>query len=177
MLVIKRRRLVSVSECWFDMPSIRAPPSKQTTTLSVSSLFWNESVSGIYQFWLRFLVWWCVQVVVKCRPLTAKERQRSRDIVRVINDKVSFICKFWFWWFCGRTRGCLKCVFWLNNRRSLYWILICLKTTLIVFRIELKRRNTALIMLMVLGRPTWYVIYLYAILNCDTWCEAHLLSK
>lgn len=42
------------------MPSIRAPPSKQTTTLSV---------------------------VVKCRPLTVKEKQRSRDIVRVINDK------------------------------------------------------------------------------------------
>ncbi|KAL5704750.1 Kinesin-like protein KIN-8B [Ranunculus cassubicifolius] len=42
------------------MPSIRAPASKQTTTLSV---------------------------VVKCRPLTAKERQRSRDIVRVLDDK------------------------------------------------------------------------------------------
>ncbi|KAF5179641.1 Kinesin-like protein [Thalictrum thalictroides] len=42
------------------MPSIRAPSSKQITTLSV---------------------------VVKCRPLTGKERQRSRDIVRVIDDK------------------------------------------------------------------------------------------
>lgn len=42
------------------MPSISAPPSKQTTTLSV---------------------------VVKCRPLTAKERQKNRDIVRVLNDK------------------------------------------------------------------------------------------
>ncbi|KAF9608573.1 hypothetical protein IFM89_010005 [Coptis chinensis] len=42
------------------MPSISAPVSKQTTTLSV---------------------------VVKCRPLTVKERKRSRDIVRVIDDK------------------------------------------------------------------------------------------
>ncbi|OVA07337.1 Kinesin [Macleaya cordata] len=42
------------------MPSIKAPASKQTTTLSV---------------------------VVKCRPLTSKERQRTRDIVRVTNDK------------------------------------------------------------------------------------------
>ncbi|PIA51840.1 hypothetical protein AQUCO_01000016v1 [Aquilegia coerulea] len=42
------------------MPSIRAPSSKQITTLSV---------------------------VVKCRPLTGKERQKRRDIVRVIDDK------------------------------------------------------------------------------------------
>ncbi|KAK9097058.1 hypothetical protein Sjap_022555 [Stephania japonica] len=42
------------------MPSIRAPASKQTTTLAV---------------------------VVKCRPLCVKERQRNRDIVRVNDNK------------------------------------------------------------------------------------------
>ncbi|KAF8410654.1 hypothetical protein HHK36_003186 [Tetracentron sinense] len=42
------------------MPSIRAPASKQTTTLSVA---------------------------VKCRPLTKKEQRRDRDIVRVNDDK------------------------------------------------------------------------------------------
>ncbi|KAK6923894.1 Kinesin motor domain [Dillenia turbinata] len=42
------------------MPTIRAPASKKTTTLSVA---------------------------VKCRPLSERERQRSRDIVRVTNEK------------------------------------------------------------------------------------------
>ncbi|XP_010652697.2 kinesin-like protein KIN-8B isoform X2 [Vitis vinifera] len=42
------------------MPSIRAPATKKTTTLTVA---------------------------IKCRPLTEKERLRSRDIVRVKEDK------------------------------------------------------------------------------------------
>ncbi|XP_010271540.1 PREDICTED: kinesin-like protein KIN-8B isoform X2 [Nelumbo nucifera] len=42
------------------MPSIKAPATKQTTTLTVA---------------------------VKCRPLTEKERKRGRDIVRVKDDK------------------------------------------------------------------------------------------
>lgn len=42
------------------MPSIRAPASKQATTLSV---------------------------IVKCRPLTKRELQRNRNIVRVTNNK------------------------------------------------------------------------------------------
>jgi kinesin family protein 18/19 len=30
-----------------------------------------------------------LQVAVRCRPLTAKEKLKSRDILRVVDDKVS----------------------------------------------------------------------------------------
>jgi kinesin family protein 18/19 len=43
------------------MRTIRPPESKEATTL---------------------------QVAVRCRPLTAKEKLRSRDILRVVDDKV-----------------------------------------------------------------------------------------
>jgi kinesin family protein 18/19 len=43
------------------MRTIRPPESKEATTL---------------------------QVAVRCRPLTAKEKLKSRDILRVVDDKV-----------------------------------------------------------------------------------------
>lgn len=34
-------------------------------------------------------LWISLQVAVRCRPLTVKEKLKSRDILRVIDDKVS----------------------------------------------------------------------------------------
>jgi hypothetical protein len=72
------------------MPSIRAPAAKKATTLTVSlfRLYQSETVTFCLIVSTNFLK----QVAVKCRPF--KEIERSRDIVRVIDNKVCSGLKF-----------------------------------------------------------------------------------
>lgn len=75
------------NQCLLKMPSIRAPGEKKSTTLTVCHLT-LPTASIQLLFWLvTFLSHYVLQVAVKCRPL--RERERGRDIVRVIESKVS----------------------------------------------------------------------------------------
>lgn len=83
------------------MPSIRAPATKKPTTLTVSVvccfcyllLLIYVNVQTLLLYFLQwFDVKWLsadlfLQVAVKCRPLT--DRERGRNIIRVIDNKVS----------------------------------------------------------------------------------------
>lgn len=81
------------------MPSIKVPAAKKATTLTVSlficfcsCLFFFAQIlklskCSIVQHMFNLLsVTFLLQVAVKCRPLS--ERERGRDIVRVIDNKV-----------------------------------------------------------------------------------------
>lgn len=146
------------------MPSIRAPATKQTTTLTVSSFFFPSFwVCKVHSFTVLF---WkldaCIllQVAVKCRPF--RERERGRDIVRVIDNKVcgggsELFLTYKFFSICG-----VWTVYWFdvwnfNCRRCLCWILICQRTTLSAYRIEQRKRNIVLIMHLILAVLIWYV--------------------
>lgn len=72
------------------MPSIRAPATKKATTLSVLIYKYTHTRTWIFVFDSLYVYLICssaiLQVAVKCRPLAEKER--GRDIVRVIDHKV-----------------------------------------------------------------------------------------
>ena len=68
------------------MPSIRAPAAKKATTLTVS-IFPFISIRNLY-IWLIVSANCLPQVAVKCRRFTGREQ--SRDIVRVIDNKVLY---------------------------------------------------------------------------------------
>ena len=81
------------------MPTIRVPAKKKTTTLTVSFLLFTLkfTVHFIFFHFCWFFTafishdlcccFFFLQVAIKCRPLT--ERERGRNIVRVKNNKVS----------------------------------------------------------------------------------------